>query len=396
METVLSTTLKKPKIALIVTSVLQVKFFLIPHLVRLSKHYNVTLILKNDHPDIFRNMELPVRVIFLDIERQVSFWRDLISLLQLASLIRRENFALVHTMTPKAGLLGILTSWFCRVPIRIHTFQGEIWVNKTGVWRWILRTLDRLVARLASDILVVSHSERDFLIQEGIVVPANSQVLANGSISGVDIHKFKPDPVVRQVERAARNFLPENIVFLYLGRITSEKGVFEIAHAFNALALVRPQARLIIAGPNEGNTQEKLVALLQSYKNQVRFEPYTDNPENILRSSDVLLLPSYREGFGVVIIEAAAVGVPTIGSRIYGISDAIEEGKTGILVNVADAKNLELAMIQMIDDSALRNKLGLAALNRTVHKFQSDIVLEAFINYYENLFANYFPNNNFH
>jgi glycosyltransferase involved in cell wall biosynthesis len=340
-------------------------------------------------------MELPVRVIFLDMERQVNLWRDLISLWQLTLFIRRDNFALVHTMTPKAGLLGMLASWFCMVPIRIHTFQGEVWANKKGVLRWILRKLDTLVARLTSHILVVSHSERDFLIQEGVVEPAKSHVLANGSISGVDIHKFKPDPVVRQVERAARDFLPEHIVFLYLGRITSEKGVFEIAHAFNALALVRPQARLVIAGPNEGNTQEKLVALLQPYTNQVRFEPYTDNPENILRSADVLLLPSYREGFGVVIIEAAAVGVPTIGSRIYGISDAIEEGKTGLLVNSADAKSLELAMIQMIDDSALRNSLGLAALNRTVHKFQSDIVLEAFINYYANLFANYFPIDDF-
>lgn len=179
---------RKPKIAVVVTSVLMVQFFLVPHLEALSKKYEVTLLLKNDQPEILASMRLPCRVVLAPIERKIHLLQDLYGLWFLAVFFWREKFDLVHALTPKAGLLGMAAAWLVRVPIRIFTFQGEIWANRTGLWRWILRSLDKLIGLLATHITVVSHTERSYLINEGIIAENKSCVLGGGLLVGWTTH----------------------------------------------------------------------------------------------------------------------------------------------------------------------------------------------------------------
>lgn len=374
----------KPKIALITTTVLQVKFFLVPHLNALAKHYDVTLIVKNDFPDILDSLQLPVKFHFVPIERAVSPKKDLATLWALFRFLRRQRFSLIHTVNPKAGLLGIVAAWFARTPVRIHTFQGEIWANKTGLWRQILRGMDWLVGAAATHLTVVSESERQVLIREGLITARKSCVLANGSIGGVNLELFTPRPSFRNTQRAALGYQDHDVVFTYLGRLTGDKGVLELRDAFCALASAHPHAQLLLIGPDEDNIVEQYQSLCHAHPGRVQFQPYTATPHLALQAADVLMLPSHREGFGVVIIEAAALGIPAIGSRIYGISDAMVDEQTGLMFTRGDVDEL-LNRMETLLNSEQRFRLGDQARKRVHRDFDQQQVVQAFLTYYENV-----------
>ena len=372
------------KIAIVTTTVLQVNFFLVPHLKALHKEFDVTLIVNNDFPDLLASLDLPVKMHFVNIQRKVSPVKDLITLLQLIAYFRQQKFDMIHSVNPKAGLLAMLAAWLIRTPVRAHIFQGEVWANKTGVWRFILRNLDRLVSFCATHLTVVSQSERQVLINEKIISASKSRVLANGSIGGVDLDKFKSEPSVRTEIRTVHGYAPDKIVFMYLGRLTREKGLEELARAFGEIAVNNPQACLHLVGPDEDGILDLYKPLLQQYPDRVRVLPFSKQPNVDLQVADVLMLPSHREGFGVVVIEAAALGIPSIGSRIYGISDALLEGETGLMFSVRNPVELARTMTQMLD-STLRQRLGLAARQRVEKEFDQKLVLSAFVEYHRTL-----------
>ena len=381
--------INRPKIAVIITSVLVVKFFLQPHLNELSKIYDVTLFFKNDDPEIFKLLKLSdkIKIKFINIERNVNIIKDISAFFYLIWVLVYGNFNVVHTLTPKAGLLGIFAATICKVPIRIHTFQGEAWLNKTGIWRLFLKSLDKLISHFATNILVVSSSEREFLIANNIILRNKSEVLAHGSITGVDINRFKPDSALRESARNARGYSKDEIVFLYLGRLNKDKGIKELLLGFKSLVEIRSNVRLLIVGPDDGILNEVLQFIATSTSININYEPFTEASEYFMNLADVLVLPSYREGFGVVIIEAAATGITAIGSRIYGISDALIDGQTGLMCNVGDSSDLTSVMLKLAEDSELRFMLANNARNRVFQEFRSDIVINAFMKYYEKILS---------
>lgn len=374
----------RPRIALVTTTVLQVNFFLVPHLKALHEEFDVTLIVNNDFPDLLASLDLPVKLHFVNIQRKVSPVKDLLTLWQLILYFRQQKFDMVHSVNPKAGLLAMLAAWCVRTPVRAHIFQGEVWANKTGLWRFILRNLDRLVGFCATHLTVVSQSERQVLINEKIISESKSRVLANGSIGGVNLHRFRPKPEIRHGLRNQYGYSPDDVVFMYLGRLTREKGLEELENAFRTMATSHPQACLHLVGPDEDNILTFYAPLLKQYPGRVRILPFSSQPDVDLQLADVLMLPSHREGFGVVVIEAAAMGIPSIGSRIYGISDALVEGATGLMFSVRNHEDLAKAMVQMLD-APTRELLGTNAQNRVVQEFDQELVLSAFVQYHRSL-----------
>ena len=378
----------RKKIALIVTSVLMVRFFLVPHILSLSKKYDLTLILKNDHPEILKDMNLPVRVIEIPIERKISLYRDFLALLRLVFCLKKERFDLVHTITPKAGLLGTIASWIVRCPKRIHTFQGEVWATKKGLYRILLKELDRLVAVLTTNIIVVSKTERDLLIKECVISPEKSTVLANGSISGVDLDRFKFNKEVRYDLRLQLGIEDTQIVFLYIGRLNMDKGVSELFIAFNSLIEQADNVKLLVVGVDEDDFYTKKV--LNKFPNlngYVKSVSYTETPENYMSASDILVLPSHREGFGMVVIESAAVGIPSIGSDIYGIQDAIVDKLTGLLFEVGNASALCKSMKLLLQNHSMRLQMGENAYQRVVKLFNQNDVIAETLKYYDALLS---------
>jgi len=376
---------KPVRVALVVTSTLVVRWFLLEHIRTLARSFAVTLIVKDDAPELAAL--LPCRIVSLRLERDIAPFADLRAFLGLWRHFRAERYQLVHTLTPKAGLLGMLAAWLAGVPARLHTFQGEVWVTRRGALRWLLKNLDRLVARLATDLLVVSASERAFLIAAGLIPAAKSRVLNHGSIAGVDSERFKPDAGARAALRAELGIPADAPVFLFIGRLKRDKGVLDLARAFAALAREDAACRLLIVGPDEERLLPEIEQACAACRTRVHIAGLSAVPERYMSASDLLCLPSYREGFPVTVIEAAAAGVPAIGARIYGITDAIVEGETGVLFDAGDIGQLAQGMRTLAGDAGLRRRMGQRARERALRDFAQAQLTAALLAHYRELLA---------
>ncbi len=380
----------KRKAAIVTTSILQVKFFLEPLIIELNKHYDVTLIVKNDHPSIKIHSE--IKIIYAPIERQIHLFKDFYALIYLIILFLKNQFAIIHSVNPKAGLLGMLAAFLTARPARIHTFQGEVWSNKSGFFRFILKTVDKITASCSNYISVISPSERNFLVEQRIFPRKKSRVIANGSICGVDNKKFKYSAESRERFRSQHGISDKAVLFLYIGRLTVDKGIIDLLEAY-LLLIVNPRLisenfYLIFAGPDEDELTSTIIQTLNSKTSNYRILPYTDNPQEIIGASDVLILPSHREGLGNVILEAASMGVPSIATNIYGISDAILDNVTGLLFNLKDPYDLSAKMLTLLNDSKLRLEMGAAARTRILNYFSQELVLSETVAFYKEIELN--------
>jgi glycosyltransferase involved in cell wall biosynthesis len=353
------------RVCLVTTSPLIVNFFLVPHLLHLRRHYDVVLAVTL--PGEVALHPLPgIDVIPVEISRRIRPLSDVVALESLRRLFRERQFQLVHSFGPKAGLLASTAGGAARVRARIHTFTGQIWATRSGPMRALLRTADRWIARMATHILADSPSQRDFLVREGILRPERCIVLGDGSLSGVDTERFRPDPAARAAVRAQLTIGEHARVVAYLGRLIRDKGVLDLARAFPSLP---SDTFLLVVGPDEDGLAARMRELAGSAASRMRFAGYTTQPERFLAASDVLCLPSYREGFGTVIIEAAAACVPAVASRIYGVTDALLDGETGLLFRPGDAVELARVLSGILVDDALRGRLGASARRRAMEHF---------------------------
>ncbi|MBU2622429.1 MAG: glycosyltransferase family 1 protein, partial [Proteobacteria bacterium] len=222
----------KKKVCFVVSSAMTVNAFLREPIMRLSELYDVNVVLKLNPEESLPDLEGSSNIFPVRIERKISPWRDFLAICQMVRLFRRYRFQLVHSVTPKAGLLAMTSAFIAGVSVRIHTFTGQVWATRTGLSRWLLKNADRLIGWLATDALVDSASQRRFLLDEGVLLESKSDVLAQGSISGVDTSRFKPDETARTKIRIALSIPKEDIVFLYLGRLNRDKGLLDLASAF--------------------------------------------------------------------------------------------------------------------------------------------------------------------
>ena len=369
------------RICFIVSSPMTVRAFLAPHIAAMRERYAVTVI-ANYSDGGPQAAEHGVEFVSIPIERRIALWRDLLALLALARLFWRSRFAAIQSVTPKVGLLAMLAGFAARVPVRVHVCTGQTWVTRRGLARWFLRLMDRITAGCATHLLVDSPSQLEFLLAEKMVSAARSRVLAKGSIAGVDTARFKPDPLARREIRARLGYLEDSVVFLFLGRLNREKGVRELAAAFARLAAADDKPRLLFVGPDEEGMRGTLLRELGTAGPRAGFVGETDRPEEYLAAVDVLCLPSYREGFGVTIIEAAACGIPAIGSRIYGVTDAIDDGVTGLLFESRNIDALTQCMSQLARDAALRKIMGERAREKALQDFSKGAVTAELARFY--------------
>lgn len=373
------------RICFVVSSPLTAHAFLTDQIRALSAHYDVHLVVNADlstitHADLRRATLHRAR-----IERSISPLADFAALIQLIGILRRGRYAAVHSLTPKAGLLCAIAAFLVRIPIRLHTFTGQVWAIRQGAGRWLLKALDRVIARLDTHVLVDSTSQRAFLRAQKVLGARAGEVLGKGSVCGVDADRFRPDPAARAAIRTGLAIPETAIVFLFVGRLTRDKGVSELGAAFSEVARGRDDTYLVMVGPDEEALGASIQAACGPPATHLRFVGLTGEPERFMAAADVFCLPSHREGFGSVIIEAAATGLPAIGSRIYGVIDAIEDGTTGLLVDAGDVTALAGAMRRMADDGGLRRSLGTAARARALRDFSKQTLTAGLVDFYRRL-----------
>jgi len=376
---------QKKKICFIATLELSVKVFLTEHMRRMQKKFDLSVAVSTDNLFFLEPYGVDVRIIPIKIERDVDLMSDVKSLFYLYRLFKRERFSIIHSIMPKSGLLSMVAGLLAMVPIRVHTFTGQVWKNSTGLRRFILKTMDRILAMCATRVLVDSHSQREFLIAEGVVSRKKSFVIAHGSICGVDIERFRFNAEARGAIREEYGVKPCDIVFCYLGRMKRDKGVLDLARAFSVLCGKYQSGHLLVVGPDEEGIDDEIKKICAQHAGKVHTFGYTKEPEKYMSAADVFCLPSYREGFGLVIAEAGAVGIPSIGSKIYGIVDIVEDGVTGYLFEPAAYFNLMQKMSKFMEDPSLIRTMGKKARLNVLEKYTKEKVVSAMASFYEEL-----------
>jgi len=372
----------RPSILFVATTPFAVNPFLSAHLVALSRKYKVVLCVNLDAYELLPSLGNSIEVVHTPFLRKIAPFSDFKNLFKLIILVWRIKPLAVHSITPKAALLAMLAGFLNRVPNRWHTFTGQVWITRKGFSRFILKSFDRLIVLMATKVFADSDSQCRFLVREGLVNQDGIDMLGAGSIAGVDLQRFKVNPEVRSRLRKQMGTREEDCVFLFVGRLAKDKGVFDLIQAFTELTNTGAKVELWMVGPDEDGLLSKLEQVGNCCASPIRWMGKTTEPEKYMASANVLILPSYREGFGSVIIEAAACGIPAIAYRIDGVIDAVVDNATGILVAVGSIRELVIAMETMVKDVNLRSILGRRARERTQCKSSSQIITTAWLKHY--------------
>ncbi|WP_276522370.1 glycosyltransferase family 4 protein [Kallotenue papyrolyticum] len=328
-----------------------------------------------------------VRVHAVEMARRITPLQDLVAIARLWRRLRAIRPHIVHAHTPKAGLLGMIAAWLARVPVRIYHIHGLPLMTASGHKRWLLRWSEKISCWLAQQVLCVSHSIRDVAIAETLCPAAKIKVLLGGSINGVDAQgRFSPASMDAPARRAARESLGiphDALVIGFIGRVVRDKGVEELVAAWRLIRDQFPTLHLIVAGPFEpyDPVSPEAEATLRRDP-RIHLTGWVDDTLSIHASIDILALPTYREGFPVVPLEAAAMAVPVVATRIPGCIDAVQDGVTGTLVPVGDVAALAEAIRSYILDPDLRRQHGRAGRERVLREFQQEAIWEATLQEY--------------
>lgn len=303
-----------------------------------------------------------VRTVGIRMERRISPIQDLKSLFALIKLIRKEKPWMVHTMTPKAGLLGMLAARICGVPVRLHLFTGLVFPTSTGLKRKLLMATDKLTCACATFINPEGEGVKRDLERFGIT-HKELHIVGNGNINGIDMTYFdRTEEVMKKAESIREK---DCVTFCFVGRIVGDKGMNELAEAFARLEKEFPSCRLLLVGDFE----EKLDPVSPETKrmflenSRVTFAGWQQDIRPYLAASDIFVFPSYREGFPNVVLQAGAMDLPSIVTDINGSSEIIRDGVNGVIIPPRDTEALWKAMRNMLTDEAARRKMAANARN---------------------------------
>ena len=368
---------------MIVASPVTVQAFLLGHLKALKRVAKVTVVADSPNGKFLKTLGSGIGFQQISIRRAINPWWDISALVALLFFFYTEKFNLVHSYTPKAGLLAMTAAFFSGVPTRVHTFTGQVWATKKGLFRLFLKSLDRITARMATHILVDSPSQMRFLHSEGVLRQEIGNVLGSGSVSGVDLKRFRPNAIVRKKIRKQLGLTKDAVAFLFVGRLNRDKGIPELYEAFLTLRTRMPAAWLVLVGPKEESIP--FSPGLTGVDSGVVYVGPSSRPEDFMAAADVLVLPSHREGFGSTVIEAGACGIPAVASRIYGLTDAVVHGHTGLLVTRGDVGELARAMEKLGNNRKLRLRMGRVAQRRVKVRFDQKKITEALLQFYRKI-----------
>ncbi|MDG2380265.1 MAG: glycosyltransferase family 4 protein [Pirellulaceae bacterium] len=322
----------------------------------------------------------------LAMKRAISPGADLVSLARLISVFQEINPQIVHAHTPKAGLLAMLAAACCRIPIRIYHLHGLRYESAVGWKRALLQSAEKVANRFATDVLCVSPSVKRQAVCDGLFPESAANVLAKGSINGVDSQRFNPDREVvlhRALVRKRLGIPSQATVLGFVGRMVQDKGISELVRAWRQLRDEFPELHLLLVGPFEDGGAVSL-SLQSELKADCRVHlPGLDwNAIPYYTAMDLFTLPSYREGLPTVLLEAAAMRLPVVATRVTGCVDAVVEGETGLLVSRGDAGQLAKAIRHYVRNSELRQRHGVAARARIVSDYQPLAVWQSLYSHY--------------
>lgn len=296
------------------------------------------------------------------LTRAVTPWSDLQALLRMIRFLRAQSFDLVEVSTPKAALVGSLAAWIARCPCLIHILHGLVYEGKGGPLGAILRAATWIPCLLADVTFAVSASVREQICANGLGKPDRIRVLGAGSANGVDLVGFSPERrAAGRAVRDAHRIPPDAVVIGFVGRLTRDKGVEELAEVFRELHEEFAHTVLLVVGNYEDRDRPSVESIdfLSTHKG-VRHVGWQADVVPFMAAMDISVLPTHREGLPTVLLEAAALGIPTVTTNATGARDAIVNGVTGLQVPIGDVNSLKEALWRLIRDASLRDAMGRA------------------------------------
>ena len=327
-------------------------------------------------------IEESVTVHPVSMARRITPLRDLVALFQLWRLFRALRPHIVHAHTPKGGLLGMLAARLARVPVRIYHMHGLPFITATGLTRRILMATERVSCQMASQVLCVSRSVRSMAVDLDLSPPEKIHVLLEGSCNGVDAEtEFNPDrlnPSVPDDTRRRYGIPSVATVIGFVGRFARAKGLVELSGAWGTLRNEHSDLHLLLIGPEEPGDPPP-PGLLERLREDPRVHFVGENWDTppLYSAMDILVLPTHREGFPIVLLEAAAMALPIVATRVTGCIDAVQDGVTGMLVPPYDAASLAGAFRMYLHDGELRRRHGAAARDRVLREFRPEEIWQA-------------------
>jgi len=325
------------------------------------------------------------------MHREIAPLADLVSLCKLWRVLQRVLPSISNFGTPKAGLLGGIAAKVAGVPCRIYTMHGLRLETATGVKRRLLLATERIACRCAHRVVCVSPSLRARAIELGLTTPEQSLVLSQGTCNGVDVEHYLAAANNQSAAASLRQslLLPDEVpVVGFVGRFTRDKGIVELLEAFDRLRAEIPNLYLLLVGDFEDGDPVPLATRMRIEQDaQIINAGFVNDTAPYYPLMDVLALPTYREGFPGVPLEAGVAGKPVVATRATGAVDSVIDEVTGLLVPVGDSAALAAALERLLKDPTLRQEMGTAAQERVMRDFRQRDVIDALIKEYCNLLS---------
>lgn len=349
----------------------------------LSEKYEVVAVSSPDDTLDLVGRREGVKTVGVPMERHIAPLSDLKSLWKMVGVMRRERPWLVHSMTPKAGLMSMIAGWLTGVPVRVHTYTGLVFPTATGITQKILILTDRILCRCATHIIPEGQGvKRD--LERYRITRKPMRVLANGNVRGIDLSHYDRTPEVMAEARKIAD--PDKTTYVFVGRIVGDKGVNELVEAFTRLNAEHPDTRLILVGRQEAELDPVSPTTLERIKSNASVLAVGEQ-EDVrpwLAASDIGVLSSYREGFPNSVIESGAMGLPSIVTDINGANEIIIPGENGLIVPPRDADALYRAMKLLYDDKPMRDRLASRSRDMS-RRYDQTVVRKALYDFYSSL-----------
>lgn len=330
-----------------------------------------------------------VKTIAVEMQRHISPIKDLKSLVCLIKTFRREKPTMVHSITPKAGLLSMMAAWVTRVPVRLHTFTGLVFPTATGFKQKILIFTDRLTCSCATHLVPEGEGVKNDLINYKITKKP-LKVLGHGNVRGIDLEYY--NPALPEVQTEADKIHDKNVfTFVFIGRLVRDKGINELVKAFSQLNITYPDTRLLLVGPYEENLDPLSAETLAEIKNNkaIKSVGCQTDVRPWLAASDIFVFPSYREGFPNVVIEAGAMSLPSIVTDINGSREIIINGTNGIIIPPREVAALQDAMERLLTNSELAHEMSSNARPLIESRYEQGYVRQCLKDYYNEILKKY-------
>ena len=323
-----------------------------------------------------------VKVQTIEMSRQITPLKDLVSLYKMIVFLSKEKPKIVHTHTPKAGLIGMLGAWITRVPHRLHTVAGLPVMESSGVKKKILMFVEWVTYKCATHVYPNSIGLKEFIITNKLTINEKVKVLGNGSSNGIDTTYFsKTEDVMESGNKIKGDYKlsDDHFVFIFIGRIVKDKGINELLSSFDMLSKEEKKIKLLLVGPFEDHLDpisEESRAILKNNESIIEVG-FQNDVRPFLAISDCLVFPSYREGFPNVVMQAGSMGLPAIVSDINGCNEIVENDVNGIIIPVKDREALHDSMQKIYQEQELRGRLAQNARNLIVERYDQLFVWQA-------------------